>query len=51
MVHFLQEMGVSVTTSVVDKIMEFMDTDQSGSIDLGYVFVLVYGRIRQSKMN
>ncbi|XP_063416268.1 leucine-rich repeat-containing protein 74B-like [Mytilus trossulus] len=29
------DMGVSVTRSVVEKIMDFMDTDNSGSIDLG----------------
>ncbi|XP_071126590.1 leucine-rich repeat-containing protein 74B-like isoform X2 [Mytilus edulis] len=29
------DMGVSVTRSVVEKIMDFMDTDNSGAIDLG----------------
>ncbi|VDI43559.1 Hypothetical predicted protein [Mytilus galloprovincialis] len=30
-----KDMGVSVTRSVVEKIMDFMDTDNSGAIDLG----------------
>lgn len=29
------DMGVSVTRSVIEKIMDFMDTDNSGAIDLG----------------
>ena len=36
MLKSFQEMGIAVTKSVIEKIMEFMDTDESGSIDLGY---------------
>ena len=35
MLKSFQEMGIAVTKSVIEKIMEFMDTDESGSIDLG----------------
>ncbi|OPL21390.1 hypothetical protein AM593_04123, partial [Mytilus galloprovincialis] len=45
------DMGVSVTRSVVEKIMDFMDTDNSGAIDLGTVPRTVSRRVKVNPAN